>query len=209
MSHQQNAPSPSAGRAARFAIVVLSLIVVAEGIALGGLADPFGINKEPKFAYPAATATPSPTPSRPAYQFAPSSDRQVDGSLQCPDAGSVAAGRGDSKTQVVVLNESSDEPIMLLGPDRRVIIGKNAVMTGSVVMCGDGGTVLIVGRINAPVVMRGNNVKIVVQDGDKAKLPPVYSTSNGQVLICNTGKRNPSLPHCDNYLPRPTPKPSG
>lgn len=212
MSGQEGAHAPSKprGRIALVISVVLNFVLI---IALVAVADPMGI-KKPKVVFPptAGNSAPAPTPpqpsTRPAYQFAPSSDKQVDGSLQCPDAGSVAAGKGNDKTEIVTVEGSTDKPILLLGPNRRVVIAQDAIMTGPVIMCGDGGTLLIIGYMQGPVVMRGGNVKIVVQDGGKEKLPPAYSTSNGVVTSCTT-KGAANTPDCDSYRPRPGAKPNG
>jgi type IV secretory pathway TrbD component len=197
------------GRVSRGLFGLSIVLNVVLGIAFGSVADPFGISKEPRTLYPSAPAAASPSPTRPAYLFAPSSDTPVNGALQCPDAGSVTAGKGDDRTQVVTVQDSTDKPIMLLGANRRVVIAKGATATGSVVMCGDGATLYIAGTMQGQVVIRGNSPKIVVQNGDKSKLPPAYSTSNGLVLSCTTDRANRSVPSCNDYLPRPGAKPNG
>jgi hypothetical protein len=201
---------PKASRAVRIWIIALVVVCLVEGIVIFAMADPFGANK-PNVAFsPGAqvSASPGTQVSRPAYQFPSNSDQPVPATQQCPDAGSVAAGKGDNKTEIAGIADLRTKPLLLLGPNRRVVIGPSAKMMGSVTVCGDGGTVLIIGAMEAPVLMRGNGVKLVVQDGGKELLPPTYSVNNGQVLQCSTKPDDPEFPACDNYVPRPQPKPS-
>lgn len=210
MAAHDGGSRPRTSRTVRLWLIFLTLVGLGEGAVIFALTDPLGAKDQGAVTSQGvrASASPSPSTTRPGYQFPSSSDKPVDGSLQCPDAGSVAAGKGDDKTQVLTLKGSAAKPVMLLGPNRRVIVAKDAVMVGPVIMCGDGATLLIIGTMQGQVVIRGNGVKIVVQDGDKNKLPPAYSTSNGTVLICTTSS-SPATPHCDNYRPRPGVKPGG
>lgn len=199
-----------ARRTARIWIIVLVLVCLAEGFVIVAVTDPFGASKPDVAFSPGvqASVAPNPSASRPSYQFPSNSDQPVPATQQCPDAGSVAAGKGDNKTELAGIAGLRSKPLLLLGPNRRVVIGPSAQMTGTVTVCGDGGTVLIIGSMKAPVLMRGNGVKLVVQDGGKDLLPPMYSVNNGQVLQCSTKPNDAEFPACDNYVPRPQPKPS-
>lgn len=128
-------------------------------------------------------------------------------SQACPDIGSVGAHQsGDTNMRVAVIDSrQSFETVRLLGPDRRVVIAKNAVMYGSVTVCGQNGTVLIVGKMNGAVFMRGGG-KIVVQDD--AELPTAYST-DGQVFRCTTNHVDQSMPHCADFTPQQKPDTEG
>lgn len=195
----------------RVAFVAMVFVILGEALVIFALADPLGLKAEeatvPTFQQ--ATPTPTPSPTRPVWQFAPASNDPVPGAQQCPDAGSVGAGTADIKTEVLRITGKQNRPVRLLGPNRRVVIADGAVMTGSITICGDGGTVLVIGSLKGTVLMRGSGVKIVVQDGGREKLPPAYFTTNGSVFECTTVRSDTGMPHCDDYLPRPNAKPNG
>lgn len=207
-----NKPSvPQVSKAWRHTALLLLMIVIGLIIAFVAVANPFDAGTvatpTPKVVVP--SPTPSPSTTRPPYQFPSVTESQIPGSQQCPDAGSVGAGDSDAKTEVVQIKDDSKADIRLLGPNRRVVIAEGATMSGSITICGDGGTVLIIGRQTGPVLMQGSGVKIVVQDAGAEKLPPAYSTTNGRVFKCTTDKKERTTPQCSDYLPRPGAKPNG
>lgn len=211
MAAHDGGSRPRTSRTVRLWLIFLTLVGLGEGAVIFALTDPLGAKDQGAVTSQGvqASASPSPSTTRPTYQFPSNSDTPVPAAQQCPDAGSVAAGRGDNKTELAGIAGQRNKPLLLLGPNRRVVIGPNAKMTAPVTVCGDGGTVLIIGSLQAPVVMRGNGVKLVVQDGGKELLPPSYSVNNGQVLQCSTKPSDSEFPACDNYVPRPQPKSSG
>lgn len=211
--HTNKASVPQVSKAWRNATMVLAVVVIGLVIALFAVINPFGAGT-PQVAGQSprpATASPSPSPSstRQPFQFPAVSESPLPGSQQCPDAGSVGAGDSDIKTEVLEIKGQRDTDVRLLGPNRRVVVADNATMTGSITMCGDGGTILIIGTLRGSVLMQGTGVKIVVQDGGTEKLPTAYSTTNGRVFRCSTNKSDRTTPQCADFVPRPSAKPNG